>query len=274
MAKALLLPLGGILAAVVLVKVLVLLIEPRLAFYPVRGEDITPRALGIGYEEIALRTADGETVYAWLLEHPEPVAEVLFWHGNGGNLSVWLDVLAGIHEQGFRVVALDYRGYGKSTGRPSEKGLYRDTEALVQRFTTGLHRPGSKVVYWGRSLGAAVAAYATTLAEPDGIILEAAFPDARAIVRRDPLLAVLSIFSTYRFPTGEFLRDFRGPVLLLHPEHDSVVPLELGRRLYANLAGEKRFVTIAGADHNDVMAADRPDYWGPVLEFIEELPVR
>jgi hypothetical protein len=259
-----------ILAGLAALKLLVLFLEPRLAFYPMRGLGATPREVGVRYRNLRIRTADGETVVAWWLPHPRPRAEVIFWHGNGGNLSLWLDVIAGIEERGLSVLALDYRGYGESTGSPSEQGVYRDTDALVARFRSELHEPGVPVLYWGRSLGAAAAAYASTVAPPDGLILESAFADGLSVVRGDPVMAVLSLFSTYRFPTATFLRGYGGPVLLLHGDADRVVPVRHGRDLFQQLGGPKRLVVIRGADHENLHTADPETYWRAVDELLDE----
>lgn len=257
-------------AAVLLVglRLLALSLEPRLAFYPLRGVTATPRDLGLDFRELAIPTSDGETVVAWWLPHPEPRAEVLFWHGNGGNLSLWLEVVSGIRERGFSVLALDYRGYGTSSGSPSENGVYRDTDAFIQRFRADLHRPGLPVIYWGRSLGAAAAAYATTLTPPDGLVLESPFPDGRSVVSEDPILAVLSLFASYRFPTASFLRGYEGPSLVIHGDADRVVPIRHGKALFDQLRGKKRFVTITRADHEDLHERDPATYWGAVDELV------
>jgi uncharacterized protein len=272
--KSLLLSIALVVLTLAALKLLVLYLQPHLAFYPVQELDITPRSLDLPYREIAVRTADGEKVYAWLLEQPEPRPEVVFWHGNGGNLSIWLDVIAGIHAEGLTVLALDYRGYGKSTGSPSEQGLYRDTEALLRVFREQVHRAPNPVIYWGRSLGATMAAYAARLAPPDALILEAPFVDARSVVRGDPVMALLALFASYRFPTTDFLREFGGPVLVIHGERDGIVPPEQGRRVFDRLRGPKRLVTIPDAGHNDLHEADPAAYWRAVRAFIEEVRSR
>ena len=114
------------------VKVLVWWLEPRMAFFPWRGVQETPASYGVTFSDHTITTADGETVHAggWSTRHR--ARRSIYWHGNGGNLSLWLDVLADIHERGFSVLAVDYRGYGDSTGRPSEHGLYRDGDAATR----------------------------------------------------------------------------------------------------------------------------------------------
>jgi fermentation-respiration switch protein FrsA (DUF1100 family) len=128
------------------------------------------------------------------------------------------------------------------------------------------------IVFWGRSLGGPIAAAATRVARPDGLILESSFADKAAVVRSHPILRMLNVFGAYRFETVTLLQDFKGPVLVLHGDRDSIVPFALGRELYDRLETAKRFIEIAGADHNDLVDAARTDYWTPVLEFIAALP--
>ena len=261
----------GLLLAAGLLKLVVLSVEPHMTFFPLRGITRTPRQLDIPFREIPVKTRDGETVHAWLLDHPETQTEIVFFHGNGGNLSLWLDFLAELYHQSFTVLAIDYRGYGKSTGSPTEDGLYQDTQALVHYFWDQLHQQDRKVVYWGRSLGGVMAAYAGTIREPDGLVLEATFPDKQSFLSHHGLLRILGVFSRYRFPTAEFLSELTRPTLVIHGREDRVVPFAEGRKLFAQLQTEKYFYEIAGAGHNDLQLIDPQTYRERVQEFIEKL---
>jgi uncharacterized protein len=248
-------------------------LEPRFAFFPSAGESTTPSEFGVPFTAVTLTTADGEQVRAWLLAATDARAFVVYFHGNGGNLSIWAPILSDLAVHGYDVLAVDYRGYGLSSGRPTESGVYRDADAVLEHLSTA--NTGSRpVIYWGRSLGTAVAAYAASRRRPDGIILEAGFPDARAIVRTSPLLAFLSIFSTYRFPTAERLAGVDTPVLVLHGDADRVIPFALGRALFDRLTGDKMFVAIPGGDHNDVKPANERVYWGAVDAFTRKIAAR
>ena len=250
--------------------------EPKLVFFPSAGEDRTPAALGIRYETVHLQTSDGERLVAWQLEPDLPIADVVYFHGNGGNLSIWLPILATLHHLNLRVLAVDYRGYGLSSGSPSEQGLYRDAAAAVAHVVA--HRTGDRhaapLIYWGRSLGGPVAASATRVHLPDGLILESTFPDKAAFVKSNPVLRFLNLFSRYRFPTAGMLQDVQRPTLVMHAQRDSIVPYPLGRQLYEQLSPPKRFSDIGDADHNDLFEVTRHTYWGPVLQFIGELANR
>ena len=256
--------------ALVAIAALVRYVEPRFAFFPTAGESTTPVELGLAFESSTIATADGERLRAWTLPHAQPRAAVVYFHGNGGNLSMWLPILAAIYPQGFTVHAIDYRGYGASTGRPTESGLYRDADATLDWLSARLD-PGVPRVYWGRSLGTTLAAYAASRRRPAGLILEAGFPDARSVLRASPPLAVFGLFSSYRFPTATYARRAQCPLLVLHGDDDHVIPFALGRALYEELPEPRTFIRIRGGDHNDVVPADADTYWTAVQTFIDRL---
>ena len=256
--------------------ILVRRIEPRIAFFPYAGESETPQLFGLPFDAVTIETTDGEKLRAWRIEAPAPRAaraRMVYFHGNGGNLSNWAPILAGIVQRGYSVFAIDYRGYGLSTGRPTEQGLYRDVDAALPIAWPGADSR-TPIVYWGRSLGGAMAAYAATVKKPDGIIIEAGFPSARSAIRGSPVLAALSLFASYRFPAGEFLARAPAPVLVLHGDRDSVIPFALGRELFEQIEGQKEFVVIAGGDHNDAVAPDAAAYWAAIDRFVNNLPRR
>jgi uncharacterized protein len=252
---------------IVVLWALVVLVQARMAFFPLPGIQRTPAAAGIAYEDVRIVTSDGVTLHGWWMEHPSPRAQVIYWHGNGGNLSLWLDVLADLRQRGFSVLAVDYRGYGGSSGSPSEKGIYLDADASARYFAERL-RKGVATVMWGRSLGSVVAAYAASKSPPDALVLESAFPDARSLFAGNPLLLALSFLSTYRFPTSRHLTGYRGPLLVIHGDADTLIPFAGGRKVYdAAPADRKVFLALRGADHNE-MYARRPDYWPAIDAFI------
>lgn len=261
-----------LLVALAALKVLVWWLEPRMAFFPTEGVQQTPAAAGLAFEELRIQTDDGETLNAWWLPHPSPRGQVLFWHGNGGNLSLWLDVIAGLRKQEFSVLAVDYRGYGASTGRPSEQGLYRDADAALRVFRERASQPDVPVIYWGRSIGTVVAAYAAAKSRPDALVLESPFPDMFAIIGGNPVLRVLALFSGYRFPTARFLEQYDGPLLVVHGEADSIIPFSAGRRVFEEARGSRKtFVPIPGADHNDLHVANPVPYWRAIDAFVATL---
>lgn len=257
-----------VIVGVLIVGLLVRQFEARFAFYPFAGENRTPAQFGVAFSALTIDTADGEQLRAWHLPRPDAVAQVVYFHGNGGNLSLWSDVLVAIVGHGYEVVAVDYRGFGLSTGAPSEQGLYRDVDATIAFVDTKLRRNNLPLVYWGRSIGSAMAAYAASRRAPDAVVLEAGFPTVRSLFASSPVMLALTLFATYRFPTAEWMSHVKAPALVLHGDHDSVIPYALGQQLYESLPGPKRFVTIAGGDHNDPAPPDAEHYWGAVRDFV------
>jgi fermentation-respiration switch protein FrsA (DUF1100 family) len=253
-----------------LLKALVLSVESSFAFFPLKGVQETPASAGIPFNDVSIATADGETLHGWWIPVPTPRAEVLYWHGNGGNLSVWLPAYLDFPSRQLSLMAFDYRGYGKSTGRPTERGLYRDTDAVLDEFWRR-HDPGVPVIYWGRSIGAPFAAYATTVRKPDALVLETPFSDADSLLRGAPALRLLAKFSSYRFPTAEFLRKFTRPVLVVHGDQDEIIPLEVGRELFDRLEGPKTFEVIPGARHNDLSFANPAVYRVAIERFLRAI---
>jgi uncharacterized protein len=256
----------------VVMKFLVGWLEPQMTFFPFRGEQETPEHLGVAYETWRVPTVDGETVVAWWMPHEAPRAIVVYFHGNGGNLSLWLPVFGGLHARGLGVLALDYRGYGLSTGSPTEQGLYRDADALLQEVARRQPVSGDvPVIYWGRSLGGAVAAYATTVQRPDALVLESSFPDKAFVIRHNPVLRVLNVFAAYTFPTSTFLDGFDRPTLVIHGDADTIVPYAGAQRLYDAVSGPRTLVTIPRGDHNDFYGAEAREYWAAIDAFVDGL---
>lgn len=272
--------------ALLVLKAIVVLLEPRMAFFPSRGVQQTPADAGLDFQDLRIPTSDGETIHAWWIPHASARAQIVYWHGNGGNLSLWLDALATLHEQGWSVLGFDYRGYGASTGSPSERGIYRDTDAVLAYFAQHLRAAASQpsassrsssssgsslvpVIYWGRSLGGPAAAYGAGTHPPDALILEGTFPKLSSLFAGNPVMRFLSLFSSYRFPTSSFLRKYDGPVLLIHGDADTVIPFRHGQNLFDEIRSPKQFLPIAGADHNDFHPASVTSYWAPIRAFIE-----
>jgi uncharacterized protein len=254
-------------------KLVVWLMEPRLAFFPTRGVQATPATFGLPFSDARIPTPDGETLHAWWLEHPQPRAQVIFWHGNGGNLSLWLDVVADLRKKGFSVLAVDYRGYGGSTGSATERGIYVDADATVAYFNSHLRKPETPLVFWGRSLGTPVAASATGRTRPDALILESPFADVTSVFRGNPVMLFFTLFSSYRFPTLRLMERYDGPLLVIHGERDTLIPYRAGRDLFDRAPnGRKEFVTIKGAEHNDLHVADPPAYWAAIDRFVAGIP--
>ena len=201
-------------------------------------------------QEITLTTADGETLIAWYRAPAEGRPLILYFHGNGGALRYRVDRFRELTAPGDGLVALSYRGYGGSTGRPSEQGLIDDARAAydfaIKRY------PADRIVLWGESLGSGVAVALAAERKVARIVLEAPFLSAV-----DVAAGVYPYLPVRWLMKDQFRSDLRvakvtAPVLILHGDRDAVVPIASGQLLYKLITAPKRFVRVAGAGHEDL----------------------
>ena len=175
--------------------------QPAMVFLPSRKLAATPDQWGLEYEDVWLQTEDGVRLHGWYLPRAGARRVLLFFHGNAGNISHRQATLEIFHRLGLSVLILDYRGYGRSEGRPSERGLYRDARAAWDHLVDGRGVAPSDIVLFGRSLGGAVAAELASQVQPRALILESTFSSARDLAREIyPLLSWL-IVRRFEFDT-------------------------------------------------------------------------
>ena len=223
-----------------------------LQYFPERRRTI-PRAIGLPEaEEAVLDTADGERVIVWHVPPREEQPVFLYFHGNGGSLR-WRDErFRALISDGSGLIALSYRGYGGSSGRPTEKGLLADA-AAAYAFAVARY-PADRIALWGESLGSAVA-IALAADKPVGrIVLEAPFTSAADVGARHYRFVPVRLFMKDQFRPDLRASKLTAPVLVVHGDNDAVVPIALGKRLYGLIQAPKHFVSVAGAGHNDLGA--------------------
>jgi len=229
-------------------------LQPRLIFFPSERLWATPADWGLEYEEVELTTKDEVTVHGWLVTPPKPRATpprtLLFFHGNASNLSHRGDSIRIFTELGLEVLIIDYRGYGRSEGSPSEQGLYRDATAAWEWLTQVRGTPPEEIVLFGRSLGGAVAAWLAARTTPAAVIIESSFDRIRSLAEVHYPLLSRAIPLRVAFPAVDDIATVHSPLLVLHSPDDEVVPARLGRRLYEAAPGPKHFVELRG-DHNE-----------------------
>ncbi len=246
-------------------------IERRLVFQPSREIFKTPADFGVPFEQHVIRTPDHQEVVGWHLRPPDPVASVIYFHGNSGNLGLYNEIFVLFYRHGLQTLAIDYRGYGMSTGSPTERGLQRDALSSIDFFNQRLATNGLPVIYWGRSLGGSVAAFAASRKKPEGLILESTFASKRSLLKNYPTYRPFLLFSRCRLNTVGHLRGHDYPVLVIHGDRDKTVPIEQGRHLYQRLPGPKAFFEVAGADHINIHRMEGAGYMDRVLEFAREV---
>jgi hypothetical protein len=226
--------------------------QRSLQYFPDR-QRTDPWAAGLPEaEEAVLDTADGERVIVWHVPPREGKPIFLYFHGNGGSLRWREERFRALISDGSGLVALSYRGYGGSSGRPSETGLVEDA-AAAYAFTIARY-PAERVVLWGESLGSALA-LAMAAEKPVGhIVLEAPFTSAADVGAQRYWFVPVRLFMKDQFRSDLRVGKVTAPVLVVHGEDDAVVPVTLGERLYGLIRAPKRFVRVASAGHNDLGA--------------------
>lgn len=231
-----------------------------LAHLPGRALTATPDDIGLAFESIMIPTQDGERIHGWYVPAskrgqnlgagPNATPVLLFFHGNAGNISHRLDSIRIFNELGVDVLIVDYRGYGDSTGKPGEEGVYLDGEAAWNYLVETRGVESDRIVVFGRSLGAVVGARLASRYSPGGLIIESGFTSGVDMARRLYPFLPARLITRLEFPLIDFARELRCPVLVIHSRDDEIIPFDMGEEIYEAVPGEnKTFLEIWGG-HN------------------------
>lgn len=209
----------------------------------------SPADIGLSYEEVRLETADGVGLHGWYLPAPAARGTLLFFHGNAGNISHRLDSLRIFHRLGLNVLIFDYRGYGRSEGKPSEEGTQQDALAAWNHLVTVRGEAPERIVLFGRSLGAALAAWLAARERPGALILESAFISVPELAAELYWWLPARRLARLRYDTRDALTAVRSPVLVVHSPADEIIPYHHGLALYQAAPRPKALLQLRG-DHN------------------------
>jgi hypothetical protein len=258
-----------LLAGYLLICLLASLFQRNLTYFPMWWDEQTARRANPGYEEVRFATADGEMLHGWLRRDSAAPWTVILFHGNGGNLAVQDATMIPHVRLRLQVLLFDYRGYGLSTGRPTEKGLIRDGEAAARFVEESLGVPRERIVYHGKSLGSGVAVLTARDRPPARLILESAYDSLVAVARHHYFYLPVGWLLRDRFDAGSAISGIGRPVLFLHPGADEIIPVRFGRALFDKTPEPKRFVVIPGAHHNDPPDTFGPGYLDAIRDFLD-----
>jgi hypothetical protein len=249
--------------------------ENRLIFFPdIPGRlsgDWQPHGLPV--EDVWLHAADGVKLHAWWIAAPDAEFTFVAFHGNAANIANRADIYDFLRSVPANVLAVEYRGYGKSEGKPDEAGLYLDAQAAYEYLLKERGIVPRRVVPIGHSLGTAVAADLASHHQVAGLVLEAPFPSGAAVARRVyPFLPGLSSVLKSKFETGKKLAQIRAPVLVVHCKDDPVIPFALGENVFRAANEPKSFLRIDGYCHEEACLIAPEIYRAKLREFLAAIP--
>jgi uncharacterized protein len=242
-----------------------------LLYFPSRAINETPDRAGLDYRELGLETDDGKRLQGWWIgAQTHSLGHLLLCHGNAGNIGDRVLHAALLTGAGFDLLLFDYRGYGRSGGRPSEKGTYRDARAALGCLLEQPEVDPDRIFYLGESLGGAVALDLAVERPPAGLVLLSAFTGVRELGRRHyPFVPASLIPDAY--PTLRRIHNLHAPLLVLHGDRDDIVPLSQGRALFDAAPGPKRMHVFAGLGHNDLVPLAGTGFAGVIASWASEL---
>jgi fermentation-respiration switch protein FrsA (DUF1100 family) len=243
---------------------LMYLVQRSLLYFP-ETVRTAPAAAGLPQaEEVVLDTADGEKVIAWHVPPRDGKPVVIYFHGNGGSVRLRADRFRRIVAAGVGLVALSYRGYGGSTGTPTETGLIEDARAA---YAYALARYPQRIALWGESLGSGVAVALAAEKPVTRLILDAPYTSTVDVAAALYWYLPVRLLMKDQFRSDQRIKRVTAPVLILHGELDDVIPIAYGERLFAMVPGEKRMIRYPGGYHGD---SDRHGGVDAALKFLVE----
>lgn len=243
--------------------------ERRSIFFPMKEMKCFPPDVGLEYEEICFQAADKVKLNGWLVPCKQARYTLIFCHGNAGNLGHRLEKIKFFHELGLNVFIFDYRGYGKSKGKPSEAGIYRDAQAAYE-YLLFCKVPPERIISYGESIGGAVAIDMASKNKVGALIVGDTMTSAKEMVEEFFIIIPHWVFSS-RFDSLRKIKYVTVPKLMIHSINDEIVPYSLGRRLFEAATSPKEFLKIRGG-HNSCFFESKQLLHAAIGDFLKRLP--
>ena len=251
----------------VLLSLLLYIFQPRFIYFPQSKIDFTPDMAGLSFEDIYFKTEDDILLNGWFIPADDARKTLLFFHGNGGNISHRLESMKIFHEMGLSVFIIDYRGYGQSQGTTSEQGTYRDAEAAWQFLTETRGISDEDIIIFGRSMGGAVAIWLAGKHTPNLLILESAFTSVADMAKHYYPYLPTHLLVRIKYASIDRIEDIHCPILISHSQTDEIVPYKYGRALFEKAQAPKSFLELKGG-HNDGFIISGRSYIDGIENFI------
>ena len=252
-----------------LICLLIYLFQDKLIYFPEKKILYTPTSINLPYEDIIFTTSDNIKLYGWFIPCENSKKTILFCHGNAGNISHRLESIMIFNKLGFNVFIFDYRGYGKSTGKPSEKGTCLDVEAAWKYITTTRNISASQIMVFGRSLGGSIATWLAYKYTPKALIIESTFTSVQDIARQYYPYLPVRLLLRIKYNTLAIINKIKCPVLIIHSYDDDIIPFKHGQKLFDMAVSPKEFLEIEGS-HNDGFYVSGQKYEQGLCLFIDK----
>ena len=237
------------------------------SFYPDTTSMLPEEALPPEVREVFIETGDREKLHSYLLVNKGSKKLLIYFHGNTGNISHRLSDIVRLGHNDINVLAVDYRGYGRSSGKPSEEGIYLDGGAAY-RFATGTLGFHDKNIYiLGRSIGTTVAIHTSQGRDIAGLILVTPLTSGREMAK-ELGFRLFSFVAGDSFDNISRIENITCPLLVIHGTKDDLIPFSMGKAVFQKANTEKKFTVIEGAGHNDLSHPSYREYWESIRDFI------
>ena len=239
-------------------------------YHPSKSLNMNPVNINLLFESVDFKTSDDVSLHGWYVPAQNHRGVVLFCHGNGGNISNRLDTIKVLNELNLTVFIFDYRGYGKSSGTPTEEGTYADAMAAWEYLRESKGIPAEKIIVHGRSLGGAIAVWLASETDPAALVVESSFTSAVDVAETMTLVKYFSGIITYKYSAVDYIRKVKCPILVIHSRDDRLIDFSLGERLYNAAPGSPGFLEIKG-DHNSGFIESYETYKKGLNKFLSEI---
>lgn len=260
-----------LIVGVVLLVAYIRYLETKVMFVPAKDVFTTPTQAGMEFEDVFFKTSDGVKLHGWFIPSASSTASLLFCHGNAGNIGDRLDKLRIFHELGLNVFIFDYRGYGHSEGRPTEAGMYKDTQAAFNYLSARTRLDKERITLYGESLGGAAAVDLASKEKIAALIVDSSFSNA-ADMAKVIFPVIPTAMLNVKLDSLNKVRMVRVPSLYFHSIEDEMVPYSLGKKLFDAANEPKVFIDLKGS-HNDGHIFSGKIFVSGIKDFLKEARV-
>lgn len=250
-------------------------LEASSLFVPSRDVAVTPKQAGLDFEDIYFVTQDHIRLNGWLIKSavtPQAAATILYCHGNAGNIGDRVEKLQDFRNLGVNVFIFDYRGFGRSQGRPTEQGMYRDAQAAYDYLISREDIAKNRIVVYGASMGGVAAIDLASQQTVAALIVDSTWTNAVDIAKTI-VPFVPAFLLTVQFDNANKIKRIKVPKLFIHSFDDQTVPFRLGQKLFELAPEPKKFIEISGS-HSQAYSVSKDVFLAQLEQFLDQYQLR